>query len=61
MKVKCENIFCVSLRQITSHNGTPCPDDTNLKNIENNEATMTQPAKNFRAKDSVFLAEMHLL
>ncbi len=61
-RVKCENIFCVSLWQITSHNGThACHNDKHLKIIEDSEATMTQPAKNFHAKDSVFLAEMHLL
>ncbi len=34
-----------------SHNDTPSyHDDTHLKNIENTEATMTQPAKNFHRK-----------
>ncbi len=42
--VKCENIFCVSWWQIMSH------DDTHLKSIENSEATLTQPAKNFQTK-----------
>ncbi len=57
--VKCGNIFCVSLWQITSHNGTPpCHDNAHLKSIENSDATMTQLAKHFHAKDSVFLAEM---
>ncbi len=45
-----------------SHNGIPpCHDNAYLKSIENSGATMTQPAKNFHAKDSVFLREMHLL
>ncbi len=61
-RVKCENIFWLSLWQIRSHNGTPfCHNDTHLKSIENSEATMTQPAKNFHAKNSVFLAVMPLL
>ncbi len=61
MRVKCENIFCVSLWQITSHKGTPpCHNDTPLKSIEKSEATMTQATKHFHAKDSVRLAEMHL-
>ncbi len=50
-RVKCENIFCVLWWQITSHNDTPsCHDDRHLKSIENSEATLTQPVKNFQAK-----------
>ncbi len=50
-RVKCENIFCVSLWQITSHNGTPrCHDGTRLKSVENSESAMTQSATNFHAK-----------
>ncbi len=49
-RVKCENIFCVSLWQITSHNAHPVATMTHLKSIENSNATMTQPAKNFNAK-----------
>ncbi len=50
-RVKCENIFCVSLWQIMSHNDTPsCHNDTHSKSIENSEATMTQPRKNFHTK-----------
>ncbi len=50
-RVKCENIFCVSLWQIMSHNDTPpCHNDTHLKSIENSEATVTQPTKNFHTK-----------
>ncbi len=51
MRVTCENIFCASWWQITSHNDTPsCHDDTHLKSIENSEAAMTQPAKKFHTK-----------
>ncbi len=50
-RVKGENIFCVSLWQIMSHNGTPpCHDDTHLKSIEDSEATITQSAKHFHTK-----------
>ncbi len=50
-RVKCENIFCAAWWQITSHNDTAsCYEDTHLKSIENSEASMTQPAKNFQTK-----------